>query len=57
MVDCDPSESIANLGSTSVDNVSSGWQSTTSSHKEWNIYIIFFEILTYVDMHVFKHFT
>ena len=28
MVDCHPSESIVNLGSASVDNVSSGWQST-----------------------------
>ena len=29
MVDCLPSESIVDLGSASVDNVSSGWQSTT----------------------------
>ena len=40
MVDRHPSKSIVNLGSASVDNVSSGWQSTMSSRKECNIYII-----------------
>ena len=35
-----PSEScfsIVNLGSDSVDTISSGWQSTMPSHKEYNI--------------------
>ena len=41
MVDRHPSKSIVNLGSASVDNVSSGWQSTMSSRKECNIYIMF----------------
>ena len=40
MVDRHPSKSIVNLGSASVDNVSSGWQSTMSSRKECNIYIM-----------------
>ena len=41
MVDCHPLKSIVNLGSASVDNVSSGWQSTMSSRKECNIYIMY----------------
>ena len=41
MVDRQPSKSIVNLGSASVDNVSSGWQSTMSSRKVYNIYILF----------------
>ena len=40
MVDRHPLKSIVNLGSASVDNVSSGWQSTMSSRKECNIYIL-----------------
>ena len=40
MVDGHPLKSIVNLGSASVDNVSSGWQSTMSSRKECNIYIM-----------------
>ena len=40
MVDRHPSKSIVNLGSASVDNFSSGWQSTMSSRKECNIYIL-----------------
>ena len=40
MVDRHPLKSIVNLGSASVDNVSSGWQSTMSSRKESNIYIL-----------------
>ena len=40
MVDRHPLKSIVNLGSASVDNVSSGWQSTMSSRKECNIYIM-----------------
>ena len=41
MVDSNPSENIVDRGSASVDNVSSGWQSTMSSRKECNIYIKF----------------
>ena len=33
-VDCNPSKSIVNLGSASVDNVSSGRQSTMSPRKK-----------------------
>ena len=40
MVDRYPSKSIVDLGSASVNNVSSGWQSTMSSRKECNIYIM-----------------
>ena len=40
MVDCHPSESIVDLGSASVDNVSSGWQSTMSPRKKCYIYIM-----------------
>ena len=40
MVDRHPSKSIVNLGSASVNNVSSKWQSTMSSRKECNIYIM-----------------
>ena len=40
MVDCHPLKSIVNLGSASVDNVSSGWQSTMSPRKECDIYIL-----------------
>ena len=36
------SESIVNLGSASVDNVSSGWQSTMSPRKECDIYILLY---------------
>ena len=39
--DCHPSKSIVNLGSASVDNVSSGWQSTMSPRKECDIYIMY----------------
>ena len=39
MVDCHPSESIVNLSSALVDNVSSGWQSIMSPRKECDIYI------------------
>ena len=38
MVDHHPSESIVNLGSASVDNVFSGWQSTMLPYKECDIY-------------------
>ena len=40
MVDRHPLKSIVYLGSASADNVSSGWQSTMSSRKECNIYIL-----------------
>ena len=40
MVDCHPSQSIVNLGSALVDNVSSGWQSKMSLRKECDIYIM-----------------
>ena len=40
MVDRHPLKSIINLGSASVDNVSSGWQSNMSFRKECNIYIL-----------------
>ena len=40
MVDRHPLKSIVHLGSASVDNVSSGWQSTMSSRKGCNIYIL-----------------
>ena len=39
MVDNHPSESIVDLGSASVDNVSSGWQSAMSPRKN-DIYIM-----------------
>ena len=44
-VDCHPSESIAYLGSASVDNVSSGLQSTMSPCKECDIYILLYLML------------
>ena len=47
MVDCHPSESIVNLGSASVDNVSSGWQSTMSPRKKCDIYILLFLLWQY----------
>ena len=40
MVDCRHLESIVDLGTTSIDNVSSGWQSAKSPYKECGIHIM-----------------
>ena len=40
MSTCHPSESIVNLSSATVDNVSSGWQSSMWPRKECDIYIL-----------------
>ena len=54
MVDHHPSENIVYLGSASVDNVFSGWQSTMSPRKECDIYILYTNSYPELDVNILK---